>query len=125
MPSKSPKQKRMMAGAAHDPTFAKKVGVPVKVAKKFNDADSEMNAMEKATGINRGDGDDDSGQDADMRHPQDASQGCTDADEAKDKGASKQKKKDMDDKGRNGGPAAQFGLPRSGPKPPKSRVVLR
>lgn len=28
MPSKSSKQARMMAGAAHDPAFAKKVGVP-------------------------------------------------------------------------------------------------
>jgi hypothetical protein len=101
----------MMAGAAHNPKFAAKVGVPQKVARDFNAADQ--------------DGDDDSGQDADSRHPQDASQGCTDADEAKDKGASKQKKKDLDDKGRNGGPAAQFGLPRSGPKPPASRVVLR
>lgn len=39
MPSKSPKQARMMAGAAHSPAFAKKVGVPVKVAKEFNRAD--------------------------------------------------------------------------------------
>lgn len=39
MPSKTPKQKRMMAAAAHDPAFAKKVGVPVKVAKEFNKAD--------------------------------------------------------------------------------------
>lgn len=29
----------MMAGAAHDPKFAKKVGVPVKVAKEYNQAD--------------------------------------------------------------------------------------
>jgi hypothetical protein len=105
----------MMAGAAHDPKFAAKVGIPRDVARDFNDADA----------ASHGDGDDDSGQDADTRHPQDASQGCTDADEAKDKGASKQKKKDLDDKGRHGGPAAQFGLPRSGPKPPASRVVLR
>lgn len=40
MPSKSPKQARMMAAAAHDPKFAKKVGVPVKVAKEFNQADA-------------------------------------------------------------------------------------
>lgn len=44
MPSKSPKQARMMAAAAHNPSFAKKVGVPVKVAKEFNKAD-------KGTGI--------------------------------------------------------------------------
>ena len=39
MPSKSPAQARMMAAAAHDPKFAKKVGVPPKVAKEFNAAD--------------------------------------------------------------------------------------
>lgn len=39
MPSTSDKQRRMMAAAAHDPKFAKKVGVPVKVAKEFNEAD--------------------------------------------------------------------------------------
>jgi HSP20 family molecular chaperone IbpA len=40
MPSKSPKQARMMAAAAHNPQFARKVGVPVKVAKEYNAADS-------------------------------------------------------------------------------------
>jgi hypothetical protein len=40
MPSKSPKQARTMAAAAHDPKFAKKVGIPVKVAKEFNAADT-------------------------------------------------------------------------------------
>ena len=44
MPSKSAKQARMMAAAAHNPKFAKKVGVPVSVAKEFNQAD-------KGTGI--------------------------------------------------------------------------
>ena len=39
MPSKSAKQARLMAAAAHDPAFAKKVGVPGKVAKEFNKAD--------------------------------------------------------------------------------------
>jgi len=28
-----------MAAAAHDPKFAKKAGIPVKVAKEFNQAD--------------------------------------------------------------------------------------
>lgn len=41
MPSKSPKQKRLMAAAAHNPAFAKKVGVPVAVAKEFNRADTK------------------------------------------------------------------------------------
>jgi hypothetical protein len=40
MPSKSPKQARLMAAAAHDSKFAKSVGVPVKVAKDFNKADA-------------------------------------------------------------------------------------
>jgi hypothetical protein len=40
MPSKSPKQARMMAAAAHNPAFARKVGVPTKVAKEFNKADA-------------------------------------------------------------------------------------
>lgn len=39
MPSTSPAQTRLMAAAAHDPKFAKKVGVPVSVAKDFNQAD--------------------------------------------------------------------------------------
>jgi hypothetical protein len=37
--SKSQAQARMMAGAAHNPKFAKKVGVATKVAKEFNQAD--------------------------------------------------------------------------------------
>ncbi len=39
MPSVSPEQKRLMDAAAHNPAFAKKVGVPVKVAKEFTQAD--------------------------------------------------------------------------------------
>lgn len=39
MPSKTPKQARTMAAAAHDPTFARKVGIPQRVAKEFNAAD--------------------------------------------------------------------------------------
>ena len=38
--SKSQAQARMMAGAAHNPKFAKKVGVATKVAKEFNQADT-------------------------------------------------------------------------------------
>jgi len=38
--SKSQAQARMMAGAAHNPKFAKKVGVAPKVAKEFNKADT-------------------------------------------------------------------------------------
>jgi hypothetical protein len=39
MPSKSKKQHNLMAAAAHNPAFAKKVGVPMSVAKEFNQAD--------------------------------------------------------------------------------------
>lgn len=39
MPSKSEKQRKFMAAASHDPSFAKKVGIPTKVAKEFNAAD--------------------------------------------------------------------------------------
>ena len=39
MPSVSEKQKRFMDAAAHNPAFAKKVGVPTKVAKEFSKAD--------------------------------------------------------------------------------------
>ncbi len=40
MPSKSAKQARTMAAAAHNSSFAKKVGIPQKVAKEFNRADT-------------------------------------------------------------------------------------
>ena len=39
MPSKSPAQARLMRAAAHNPAFAKKADVPVKVAKEFVAAD--------------------------------------------------------------------------------------
>jgi hypothetical protein len=39
MPSKSAAQKRLMAAAAHSKSFAKKAGVPQKVAKEFHRAD--------------------------------------------------------------------------------------
>lgn len=39
MPSTSKKQRNFMAAAAHNPAFAKKVGIPVSVAKEFNAAD--------------------------------------------------------------------------------------
>ncbi len=53
MPSTSPAQARMMAAAAHDPKFAKKVGVPVAVAQDFNQADKGKRlaeAMQKMHG---------------------------------------------------------------------------
>jgi len=39
MPSKTPKQRRFMAAAAHNPSFARKAGIPVKVAKEFHNSD--------------------------------------------------------------------------------------
>ena len=41
MPSKSPKQARTMRAAAHDPKFAKKLGIPKKVAQDYVKADSK------------------------------------------------------------------------------------
>ena len=39
MPSKSAKQAHLMAAVAHNPGFAKKVGIPQSVGKDFNQAD--------------------------------------------------------------------------------------
>ena len=39
MPSHTPKQARTMAAAAHDPTFAKRAGIPQSVAQEYNQAD--------------------------------------------------------------------------------------
>lgn len=39
MPSTSDKQRRFMAAAAHDPKFAKRVGIPQSVAQDYNRAD--------------------------------------------------------------------------------------
>ncbi len=47
MPSSSAKQARLFAGAAHDPKFAKKVGVPMSVAKEFNKADAKTGILRK------------------------------------------------------------------------------
>ena len=50
MPSKTAKQKRTMAAAAHNPDFAKKVGIPQKVAREFNDADRRVTRGVKKRG---------------------------------------------------------------------------
>jgi hypothetical protein len=50
MPSSSPKQARTMAAAAHNPAFAKKVGIPQKVAKEFNQADAKTGILRKKKG---------------------------------------------------------------------------
>ena len=51
MPSKSPQQHRFMEAAAHNPAFAKKAGIPQKVAKEFVAAD---NAKAKVTKKKKG-----------------------------------------------------------------------
>ena len=50
MPSKSPAQARLMAAVAHDPKFAKKVGVPTAVGKEFNQADTGTGILSKHKG---------------------------------------------------------------------------
>lgn len=47
MPSKSKKQARLMAAVAHDPKFAKKVGIPQKVGKEFNKADAATGILKR------------------------------------------------------------------------------
>lgn len=42
MPAKSSAQKRLMDAAAHNPDFADKAGIPVKVAKEFSKASKGM-----------------------------------------------------------------------------------
>lgn len=48
MPSTTPAQARLMAAAAHNPAFAKKVGVPVSVAKEYNQADKGGGLIKRA-----------------------------------------------------------------------------
>ena len=48
MPSKSEKQKRFMAAAAHNPEFADKAGISQDVAKEFNDADTKKKKVSES-----------------------------------------------------------------------------
>jgi hypothetical protein len=43
MPSKSPSQHRLMEAVAHNPSFAKKVGIPQKVGKEYARVDEGKN----------------------------------------------------------------------------------
>jgi hypothetical protein len=45
MPSKSEKQKRFMAAAAHNPKFAKEAGIRQAVARDFNKADTKSKKL--------------------------------------------------------------------------------
>ena len=47
MPYKSAKQKRLMQAVAHSPDFAKKVGIPQSVGKKFEAHKSKVKALRK------------------------------------------------------------------------------
>lgn len=47
MPSKSAKQARFMAAAAHNPAFAKRAGIPQGVAREFNQADKGGKLLRK------------------------------------------------------------------------------
>lgn len=47
MPSTSPKQARTMAAAAHDPKFAKRMGIPQNVAREFNQADARVGILKR------------------------------------------------------------------------------
>ena len=44
MPYKSEKQKRLMQAVAHNPTFARKVGIPQSVGQKFEAHKSKSKA---------------------------------------------------------------------------------
>lgn len=48
MPSTTPKMARTMAAAAHNPAFAKRIGVPRGVAKEFNRADTGTKMLSDA-----------------------------------------------------------------------------
>jgi len=48
MPSKSKKQARFMAAAAHSPAFAKAAGIPQSVAREFNQADKGRGILSSA-----------------------------------------------------------------------------
>lgn len=48
MPSVSKAQARLMSAAAHDPAFAKKVGIKQSVARDWNKADQRAGLLSKA-----------------------------------------------------------------------------
>jgi len=54
MPSKSPSQHNLMEAVAHNPKFAKKVGIPQTVGKEFVSADKKMKDGGPSLAIGRG-----------------------------------------------------------------------
>lgn len=53
MPSKSPAQARLMQAVAHNPKFARKVGIPQSVGREFSDADKKKRARSVADSMAR------------------------------------------------------------------------
>ena len=51
MPSKSRKQHDLMEAVAHNPKFARKVGIPPKVGKEFTNADKKMHKFKDGGGL--------------------------------------------------------------------------
>lgn len=47
MPSKSPAQAKLMRAVAHNPEFARKVGIPQSVGEEFNAADEAQGTLSK------------------------------------------------------------------------------
>jgi hypothetical protein len=47
MPSSTPKMARTMAASAHNPAFAKKMGIPGNVAREFNQADAKTGILRR------------------------------------------------------------------------------
>lgn len=52
MPSKSPSQHKLMAAVAHNPDFAKKVGIPQSVGKDFAAADKGKKFKDGGSSVN-------------------------------------------------------------------------
>ena len=54
MPAKSKAQAKLMNAAAHNPSFAKKVGIKPSVAKDFTATKGEMKGLPARAGAKRG-----------------------------------------------------------------------
>lgn len=54
MPSRTKKQARTMRAAAHDPAFARRVGIPVSVAREFVAADSRTKKKTRTKSRSKG-----------------------------------------------------------------------
>jgi hypothetical protein len=70
MPSKSPAQHRLMEGVAHNPKFAKKVGIAPKVGKDFVAADKAKRPSGQFQGKRESNGKMNGGGYGEAQHPQ-------------------------------------------------------